>query len=305
MHSANSPSCGGKGGVVKTVSDGVNSNRCYTAIMPTSKTPKNGWPVLFWFHGSGGNAKSCGSPSGQDDHVSLYQLAQKNGFALICGESLQGHSSGHSGQWDIPEIINETNDYCSTSVSIDMAYMKNILKQLSMDSMYDVSRVFTAGCSMGSAFSIFSSGCLKQDGLSISAFATHSTGLKKKGDGIGMPPEWHNPRYNWGECPNCEYFPTRPVSWTKDSLGFKACIFDNTGDWAYQTSVNLASTWKALGNNVETIFLSGRHCQIHSFSAIVDCLDDGTGRLKTTESDVILQSVDRIQIAESLVKEVI
>merc|ERR1712118_259694 len=33
------------------------------------------------------------------------------------------------------------------------------------------------------------------------------------------------------------------------------------------------------GNKEADTFLSGGHCQIHSYAAIVDCLDDGTGRL--------------------------
>lgn len=83
----------------------------------------------------------------------------------------------------------------------------------------------------------------------------------------------------WGECPDCQYFPFKPQAYT-DELGLKACIFDNTGDGDfYKTSVALNKTWTDLGMRAETHFASGGHCMIHSFTDIVNCMDDGTGRL--------------------------
>lgn len=275
----NNPQCGtyqSKGTVYK-VSDGVYDDRCFSIIDPT--TSKKSIPILFWFHGSGGNAHNCGSQRGRDSGTSsLYELSQQYGFALVCGEALQVE---HRGQWDIPEIINKTNDYCHDSV--DFVYMKAVLKKLSENSKYDLGRIFTAGCSMGSAFSQFTAPCLKDDGFTISAFATHSTGLKVKGDGLRFPGSWHVPGTQWGECSDCEYFPQRPKSYKDDpqGLGLKACIFDNTGDGDfYKSSQNLAKIWENLGNKVDTTFLDGRHCQIHSYDDIVSCLNDGTGRLK-------------------------
>merc|ERR1711920_746586 len=122
--------------------------------------------------------------------------------------------------------------------------------------------------------------CIKQRSPSIlSAFATHSTGLKVKGDGNNFPPDEYNTQYTWGECPKCEYFPFCPKAYT-DTLGLKACVFDNTGDGDfYKSSQALGNTWKDLGMKVQTHFESGGHCQIHSFEEIVNCLDDGTKRL--------------------------
>merc|ERR1712118_523695 len=78
--------------------------------------------------------------------------------------------------------------------------------------------------------------CLKKwEPSQISAFATHSTGLKKKGDGNRLPE-------NWGECDGCQWWPFAPVKYS-DSLGLKACIFDNTGDGDfYKTSVYLSKS---------------------------------------------------------------
>merc|ERR1712139_473308 len=128
-------------------------------------------------------------------------------------------------------------------------------------------RIFTSGCSMGSAFSGYMGNCLKQwDPTQISAFATHSTGLKYKGDGNRLPS-------NWGECDGWQWWPFAPVKYS-DSVGLKACIFDNTGDGDfYKTSTYLAEKWPELGNPSESHFASGGHCQNIPYEDIVKCLD--------------------------------
>merc|ERR1712203_784990 len=99
----------------------------------------------------------------------------------------------------------------------------------------------------------------------ISAFATHSTGLKYKGDGNRLPE-------NWGECDGCQWWPFAPIKYS-DPLGLKACVFDNTGDGGfYTTSKFLAKEWPQLGNPSESHFASGGHCQNIPYSAIVKCL---------------------------------
>lgn len=267
----------GKPGRVLSVSDGTNT-RCIAVVASTSA--KQPLPILFWFHGSGGNAGHCGSGE-------LGQLAIDNGFALVCGEALQyDQSSGaHSGLWQIPEIITDTTGTpCDDSDSVEVGYIKNAITVLEGDNIglpkMDTTRVFTSGCSMGSAFSGYAANCLKARTPSVlSAFATHSTGLKTKGDGAKLPRENYHPEYSWGECPKCEYFPFAPKQFT-DSLGLKACVFDNTGDGDfYKTSQSLVKKWTALGMKAESHFGSGGHCQIHSYAAIVNCLDDGTKRL--------------------------
>ena len=63
-------------------------------------------------------------------------------------------------------------------------------------------------------------------------------------------------------------------------------MFDNTADpneadpYFYKSSQQFVTKWNGEGNrNAETHYGSGGHCQIHSFEAIVTCLDDGTGHL--------------------------
>ena len=50
------------------------------------------------------------------------------------------------------------------------------------------------------------------------------------------------------------------------------------GDF-YNSSKAMVELWTSLGNKVVGNFGTGGHCKIHSFEAIVKCLDDGTNRL--------------------------
>jgi hypothetical protein len=261
MNASNTPMCsvnGAAGGQVVKFSDG-KYQRCMSVITPSSA--RKPMPILWWFHGAGGNAAHCGN---QRDLVSL---AESTGFAYICGEATQ-NVFGHGGEWDIPaKITDETGTPCSSSDSVEVGYMKNALAYLAKSpETYDVNRVFTSGCSMGSAFSGYIGNCLKHwNPQQISAFATHSTGLKKKGDGVHLPE-------NWGECDGCQWWPFAPVKYT-DKLGLKACVFDNTGDGGfYTTSKFLAQEWPKLGNPSESHFASGGHCQNIPYSNIVKCL---------------------------------
>merc|ERR1712048_749435 len=154
--------------------------------------------------------------------------------------------------------------------SVEPGYMQAMINHLAKSpGIYDTKRLHTSGCSMGSAFSGYIAQCLKhQDPTQISAFATHSTGLKYKGDGNRLPE-------NWGECAGCQWWPFAPVKYT-DSAGLKACIFDNTGDGDfYKTSKYLAQKWPSLGNPSESHFAAGGHCQNIPHSDIVACLGLG------------------------------
>jgi len=276
-------------GRVLHFSDGTQ-DRCIAVIAPQSTTVEekadDKMPVLFWFHGSGGSAATCGT----DDSFPA-SLAKEHGFALVCGEAVQYYQHGRlGGQWNIPDVITDaTGTPCADSDSFDRPYVKNALAQLAQLGRFDTSRIFFSGCSQGSGFSIYTSTCTKQDARTahaISAFATHSTGLKIKGDNI-----------TWDccsdieSCDACEYFPAKPFAVPpSDPLGLKACIFDNEQDrlppdptsrnpFFYLSSRQLAAHWTALGNKAETHFKPGAHCQDIPFEQIATCLDDGTGRL--------------------------
>jgi len=260
LNGSNTPKCsvnGAAGGEVVSLSDGTY-DRCISLITPsTAKTPM---PILFWFHGAGGNAANCGNEQ-------LVSIAESTGFAFICGEATQDVFGG-GGQWNIPaKITDETGTPCDTADSVEVNYMQAAIAHLAKSpDKYDTSKIFTSGCSMGSAFSGYMGNCLKGwNPQQISAFATHSTGLKKKGDGVTLPD-------NWGECDGCQWWPFAPVKYS-DTVGLKACIFDNTGDGDfYTTSKFLAQEWPELGNPSESHFASGGHCQNIPYSDIVNCL---------------------------------
>lgn len=140
---------------------------------------------------------------------------------------------------------------------------------------------------MGSAFTVWQAPCQHAKAPEkVTAFGSHSTGYKLKGDGNKFPPDNYNPNYSWGECPECKYWPTK----VEKTDGLKACIFDNSGDPTssdplfYRSSVQLNKNWTALGMRAETHFGTGGHCAVHSVYNIAKCMDDGTGRLFTKNS---------------------
>ena len=123
-------------------------------------------------------------------------------------------------------------------------------------SLFDTKRLFLTGCSAGSAMAFWQAICLHQAFGSnvVSAFATHSTGLKRKGDKLNFP-------HGYGQCKDCEWWPAVP----RYAPGLKACIFDNRGDHPfYQSSKHLQNQWEAVGNRGESWFGAGGHCIYHS-----------------------------------------
>jgi len=265
-------------GVVNYTTDGDGNDRCYSLITPPSNRGK--LPVLFFFHGSGGSAAWCGHTKDVNNTVDMESLADKYQFALVCGEAIQGD---HGGQWDLPEkVTDDTGNRCDKTDTPDVVYMQNVLQQLSETGRYDMEHVYTSGCSMGSAFSEWSAVCMYDNwfnsmrGYGISAFATHSTGLKIKGDGLHFPPGPSGTP--WGECDGCKYWPIKPINTGKK---LKACLNDNTGDMEsfVGSTKQMFTEWTNAGNVAEQHWGVGGHCQINSWMDIVECLDDNTGHL--------------------------
>ena len=275
------------GQVISFTDQGLD--RCLAVIAPPAP-PGQKLPVLFWFHGSGGNAANC-------DGLPLAAIAKANGFALVCGEAFQcpphppapPGCTGAGGQWAMPNVITDaTGTPCGDTDSHDIGYIRSSMQRLDQLGRFDLGRIFYSGCSQGSGFSSYITACTKQNPATagnLSAWATHSTGLKTKGDGI----KW-DCCSDIESCEQCKYFPFAPYEVPKTDLdGLKACIFDNAEDrlppdpsaepFFFLSSKELASAWRAHGNVAETHFGPGGHCQIHSFYAIAKCLDDGTGRL--------------------------
>lgn len=292
---ANRPACSTVTPHSKVLTFGAGTwARCATVtVPPESHGPM---PIFFWFHAAGGD-----STKPQCARFSELGLTQK--FIVVCAEALQGVFRGGGGYWSLPEIVtdgtgnecNHTNPHAPGGA--DLSYMLAMLEKFEHEpKIYDVSRLFFAGCSMGSHFSMYVSTCIKQKyPQRVSAFATHSSGLKVKGDGLSFPTDMYDPEFGWGECPNCQYAPIKPQKFD-DTLGLKACIFDNTGDLPdfYWSSINLAEEWLRLGNKVELHAVSaGVHCEIKDYNEILQCLDDDTGRLQGKQSTETLLNAQR------------
>lgn len=173
----NVPSCDSSSphGRTFNITDGTY-DRCFSAIVPPSSKPLH---VLFWFHGAGGNAKDCGAQMRDvENGMTLGEYAEKYNFALICGEALQ-NIFGKGGQWTIPEIqTKSTGTKCELGDSPDAAYMRAVVAELEAhEKLFNMSKLFTSGCSMGSAFSEYSGNCMNAwyGSNRVPAFATHSS----------------------------------------------------------------------------------------------------------------------------------
>jgi hypothetical protein len=211
----------------------------------------------------------------------------------VCGDddaAAAAASSWHGGQWLIPEIQNDTTgllcDFDGTTTDTDLVYIVNAVKALAAfggGKYFDPTRVFFTGCSMGSAMTGWVSQCYHEKyPTHTTAFCTQSTGLKVKGDGLHFPPDnYADGEYEWGECPTCKYFPA-PV---KKTSGLKACFVDQLQDpseetpYFYDSTLAMQKAWNAAGMRSNASYTSGGHCQTHSYTWIVECMDDGTGRL--------------------------
>ena len=213
----------------------------------------------------------------------------------VCGapDDVQDAEGGHwhGGQWLIPEVQTDaTGLVCDWENNLDLRYINASLAALEREGakqggrVFALDKIFFTGCSMGSAYTVWLAQCVhEREPASVTAFASQSTGLKVKGDGLQFPPDNYlaNETLSWGECPACQYFPA-PVSKTN---GLKACVVDQTGDPAegnptfYKSSLALHAAWTKAGMKTEANYTAGGHCQTGSFEWIARCLDDGTGRL--------------------------
>jgi|TARA_B110000208_G_scaffold131433_1_gene159299 hypothetical protein len=193
----------------------------------------------------------------------------------------------HGGEWLIPEVQNDTTGLvCDWESDSDLIYVDNAVKALAAfggGKVFDPKRVFFTGCSMGSAMTGWVAQCYHEKyAAETTAFCTQSTGLKVKGDGLHFPPDnYADGAYEWGECPTCKYFPA-PVTKTP---GLKACFVDQTSDptaavpYFYKSTLAMQKAWSDAGMRSNASYTSGGHCQTASFTWIVECLDDNTGRL--------------------------
>eukprot|EP01052_Picozoa_sp_SAG31_P048224 SAG31_NODE_9996_length_1199_cov_1.251818_1_plen_219_part_10 len=108
-----------------------------------------------------------------------------------------GNPHMHGGQWLIPEVqTDKTGLVCDWERNLDLRYINATLTALETAGavgggrLFDLERLFFTGCSMGSAYTVWVAQCVHQKMPSaVTAFASQSTGLKVKGDGLTFPPD--------------------------------------------------------------------------------------------------------------------
>jgi hypothetical protein len=237
-----------------------------------------------------GNAQDCGQAT-DDAGNTWISVAHNYGFILVCAEATMYNMTANNkpiegGVWDVPEVQNSTTGTrCEDSDSVDVRYIKAVMEAMEgCGSVFDISNVFNHGCSGGSSAGTYLTDCMHKFWPDrVHAWATHSTGLKIKGDNIWLGSTLYG---TWAECDHgCEFFPIM-VDYNPN---LKVCVYDNYDDptlgdpYYYETSKQLADKWRAAGNPAEESYGYGGHCATHSRPAIARCLDDGQGRLITRD----------------------
>ena len=217
-------------------------------------------------------------------HIVGVDLGNALNFMIVCLNPLPYGDEGEStGAWTTPYIQTDaTGPKCAKEDSPDMWYFESVYAMLSnYPDHFQMDHLFFSGCSGGSAAGLWFAVCADQKwpGQAL-GFATHSTGLKMKDDGIEFI---STPLYGdvpWAECDQCQYYPVVPMP-----SSMKGCIFDNYEDPSeedpkyYQTSVQLEEFWLGLGNYAESQYDHGGHCHVHSMVELAICMDDGKGIL--------------------------
>jgi len=270
--------------------DGIDE-RCFaTRYTIGAKAPM---PVLLYHHGATGSAADCGADQSVSGEA-LGEAVSRHGFALVCTEALQYSNSSwpvpgmSGGLWHLQDnVTSASGNRCRAPYGPmapgydlrDISYLHAVIAALGQHpERYDTTRLFAHGCSMGAAFSSYSSQCLHEAYAgALTAWSVTSTGMKSDGDGIVMPGDP-------AECAGC-YFPFWPGD-QPAMPALKACVFDNEDDaipiasGLVKSSRELNRTWNELGNRATLyMYQTGGHCGIHSWEEIFECLDDGTGRL--------------------------
>ena len=75
---------------VINITDAKGRARCISAVAPKAAGPA---PILFYFHGAGGNAAHFGA-KGDTSNVHLNDLVEKYAFGLVGGEAVQWSAPG-------------------------------------------------------------------------------------------------------------------------------------------------------------------------------------------------------------------
>ena len=135
------------------------NGRNFGYYVPESYDPSTPTPLLFMFHGMGGNSSEQSGGSAENGYYGWQTTAHENEFIVLFPESL-----GYFKTWDLG----------GGGTSSDLSFVDDMIDWADTNYNISTSQIFTTGHSWGAYFSYYVARYRSDD---IAAFATHSGGL--------------------------------------------------------------------------------------------------------------------------------
>ena len=135
------------------------NGRTFGYYVPESYDPSTPTPLLFMFHGAGGNSSEQSGGSAENGYYGWQTSAHENGFIVLFPES-----SGYFKTWDLG----------GGGSSSDLSFVDDMIDWADSNYNISTSQIFTTGHSWGAYFSYYVATFRSDD---IAAFGAHSGGL--------------------------------------------------------------------------------------------------------------------------------
>jgi len=135
------------------------NGRNFGYYVPDSYDPSTPTPLLFMFHGMGGDSSEQSGGSAENSYYGWQTTAHQNGFIVLFPESL-----GYFKTWDLG----------AGGSSSDLSFVDDMISWASTNYNISESQIFTTGHSWGAYFSYYVARYRSDD---IAAFGAHSGGL--------------------------------------------------------------------------------------------------------------------------------
>ncbi|MEO2001459.1 MAG: Ig-like domain-containing protein, partial [Pirellulales bacterium] len=135
------------------------NGRTFGYYVPESYDPSTPTPLLFMFHGAGGNSSEQSGGSAENGYYGWQTSAHENGFIVLFPES-----SGYFKTWNLG----------AGGSSSDLSFVDDMVDWATSNYNISTSQIFTTGHSWGAYFSYYVATFRSDD---IAAFGAHSGGL--------------------------------------------------------------------------------------------------------------------------------
>jgi len=191
----------------------IVNGREFGYFVPDSYDPSTPTPLLFMFHGAGGDSSEESGGSAENSYYGWQATAEENGFIVIFPEA-----DGFFNTWDMS----------AGGRSSDLDYVDDMIDWATSNYNVNTSQIFTTGHSWGAYFSYYVATFRSED---IAAFGAHSGGLGGS--------------FLLGKTP-----PVRPVSSTNPALNGIILHATDDGLVPYSNSQRLYDELLENGHNV-------------------------------------------------------